>query len=89
MIVVLFLTVLTVHQVNCEVCSSGNAGKGCYTTEDWRQNILCRIQGGVDATTGQRRNDGYLSNTVLGQYSSEAERLIKQLAAVSSLTINY
>lgn len=68
----------TFNSARCDVCVHKNSTNGCYTTQDWRQNILCRIDG---SSSG---NDGYMANTTIRQFDSPLQQNFKRQSAVST-----
>lgn len=54
----LFILTALVCSSSAEKCDASDSDNQCYNLEEWRQNILCRMQGGVG---NNPRQNGYLS----------------------------
>lgn len=73
----------------CDLCSTGTAGAGCTASEQWRQNLICRILGSVD-NNGQRNGDGYVLDALnIQQTDNMSEAKQKLGTAVSINLIHY
>lgn len=61
-IFILFLGISLSTLINAELCNNADSDNECYSLEDWKGNILCRLQGGPPPSqTSDQRTNGYIA----------------------------
>lgn len=75
-----FFTIIYINYIKCDVCTEGVTDKGCYKVDDWKDNILCRIQVAADANG---KNGGYENDVTIGKWDLPLQKTWKNQAKVS------